>query len=113
MEGKGSSFRVSLPLEKDGVSLISDAPEKQVDQHVANFMEDYGTPSNQTACHLPAPVRNPFSLLFFQQDFKPVVLIIDDNRDMRDYIGRLLSHQFRVLFADDGLQALQIIKLVG
>lgn len=46
------------------------------------------------------------------KEFKPIVLFVDDNQDMREYIGRLLSHKFRLAFAKDGLQGLETLKTV-
>ncbi|HSK42992.1 MAG TPA: PAS domain S-box protein, partial [Candidatus Binatia bacterium] len=38
---------------------------------------------------------------------KPRVLLVDDNRDMRDYVRRLLSSRFDVITAENGRQALE------
>ena len=40
----------------------------------------------------------------------PLVLLVDDNADMRDYIERLLAPQFRVVKAVDGEQALALLE---
>jgi len=40
---------------------------------------------------------------------KPTVLLVDDNRDMREYITRLLESRFRVISAEDGRYALDLI----
>ena len=40
----------------------------------------------------------------------PVVLVIDDNADMRSYISSLLTDNYRVLTACDGEQGLQLAK---
>ena len=37
------------------------------------------------------------------------VLLVDDNRDMREYVTRLLSPGFRVVAAEDGVQALELL----
>ena len=41
---------------------------------------------------------------------KPIVLIVDDNADMREYIYKLLNNDYNVLVACDGLQALEIVS---
>ena len=37
---------------------------------------------------------------------KPIVLLVDDNSDMRDYVAGLLSARFRVIAAENGRRAL-------
>ena len=41
---------------------------------------------------------------------RPLVLLADDNADMRGYIERLLAPQFRVVTAADGEQALDLLE---
>jgi PAS domain S-box-containing protein len=40
---------------------------------------------------------------------KPVVLLVDDNRDMREYVARLLQSRFAVVCAQDGQHALDLL----
>ena len=40
---------------------------------------------------------------------KATVLLVDDNRDMREYVSRLLDPKFAVILAEDGAQALEIL----
>lgn len=37
-----------------------------------------------------------------------VILLVEDNRDMRDYIARLLRSDYEVIQASDGLEALKL-----
>ena len=39
----------------------------------------------------------------------PTVLLVDDNRDMREYVARLLQSRFKVITAEDGQVALDLI----
>ncbi|HLI93457.1 MAG TPA: response regulator, partial [Puia sp.] len=41
-----------------------------------------------------------------------VVLLAEDNADMRDYVGRLLSEQYRVITAKNGEEAFEIMQKV-
>jgi signal transduction histidine kinase len=41
---------------------------------------------------------------------KPLVLVVDDNADLRDYTSGLLAAQYRVVTAKDGRAALDIIR---
>ena len=37
----------------------------------------------------------------------PLLLVADDNADMRRYLGRVLSRQYRIALAKDGAEALE------
>jgi signal transduction histidine kinase/DNA-binding response OmpR family regulator len=41
---------------------------------------------------------------------RPIVLLVDDNADMRDYLSRVLEPRWRVLTAEDGLRALEVAR---
>jgi len=41
---------------------------------------------------------------------RPVILVVDDNADMREYVLRLLGGRFRVMLADNGAAALKMAK---
>jgi signal transduction histidine kinase len=44
------------------------------------------------------------------RDAAPLVLVVDDNADLREYMSGLLSPHYRVLTAHDGLEALDLIR---
>lgn len=50
------------------------------------------------------------SELEFDQDAKPVVLLVDDNEEILDFISDDLSEKFRVLVAQNGLEGLAILE---
>ena len=84
-EGVGTCFRVTLEA--------SDAPPRplvlgRVAETEASLLEVPETPSD-----LPL-------------DGRPVVLVVDDNADLRAYVGGLLRPAHAVLFAADGLEGL-------
>lgn len=41
---------------------------------------------------------------------KPILLIVDDNAEMRDMIGNILSGEYRCLFASNGKEALTVVQ---
>jgi PAS domain S-box-containing protein len=41
---------------------------------------------------------------------RDTILLADDNADMRDYVGRLLSERFRVIAVSDGQAALEVAR---
>ena len=47
---------------------------------------------------------------FASQNSMPRILLADDNADMREYLGRLLSGRYQVEAASDGLEALKVAR---
>ncbi|WP_344618434.1 SpoIIE family protein phosphatase [Dactylosporangium salmoneum] len=104
--GEGSTFTVRMPLGApddavtvdavtvDPVAVDTTAPVRgylaEVDRWVG------GTP---TASPLPTP-----------RPGAPRVLIVDDNRDMREYIRRIIGGDYRVSEAADGAEALRAVR---
>jgi signal transduction histidine kinase/ligand-binding sensor domain-containing protein/DNA-binding response OmpR family regulator len=88
--GKGSSFIVKLPINQSGISVeIVDHPVEEV----AHFPEIV----SETASKLANPGR-------------PVILIAEDNDDLRFYLKDNLLRQFEILEASNGDIALMIIQ---
>ncbi len=103
--GVGSTFRVRIPkgfahLAKEAVSMtarrrsrgavVPHAPEAP--QSVADPQELDATTGADDAART-----------------KPLVLVVDDNSDLRRYMATLLSDGYTVQTASDGLEALEII----
>lgn len=86
--GCGSRFTITLPL-------------RHVDTH-AEFIKN--PDSKDVLAELgtieKAAVNNP--------DGKPVVLVVDDNRDMQQLIGQTLSDEYAVIYAADGRQGVRM-----
>jgi PAS domain S-box-containing protein len=95
LPGRGSMFRVRLPLGRDGVAAATDAPagpSRATAAYLAaatGWLDDDEPPSQITA----APPR-------------PRVLVADDNADMRAWLRRLLAPDYQVELAADGAAAL-------
>jgi signal transduction histidine kinase/class 3 adenylate cyclase len=92
--GRGSTFTLRLPcgqaakgevveMEEDETTVLPLAPHKR-DEEVAE----------EDVCFLPSA------------DNLPLVLVVDDNADMRRYLNRLLCPKFRIVLAKDGVEAL-------
>jgi signal transduction histidine kinase/CheY-like chemotaxis protein len=102
--GEGSEFIVSIPKGKkhlpakmihelddaDYESRLSKAFALEVDGWMPGSVKHYGQKKPTTE--------------------KPIVLLIDDNRDLRDYISSILHFQFEVIQASNGKNAVGLIN---
>jgi signal transduction histidine kinase len=95
--GVGSTFCVVLPVgDIDGLDTVC------LEEGELNLppLEEPGL-AGQPQPHHTEPALS---------DERPVVLVADDNPDMRAYLERLLSRQYRLATARDGREALQTAK---
>ncbi|MBV8437611.1 MAG: response regulator [Silvibacterium sp.] len=112
--GRGSKFILSLPLgishlpadriggarPPGSTALTAEAYVHEAERWLANAppsATDDGTFEETTL--LTEPTAD-----------KEVLVIADDNADMRDYLSRLLDKHYRVYTASDGLGAIQAVK---
>lgn len=108
-KGSGSTFTVSIPLGKAHISpqrIVESAANNYATGHFAEFVSealkwipDTITPSASAQNGGPALAE------IGQAESKRTVLLADDNTDLRDYLHRILSQQFRVITATDGEDA--------
>ena len=117
--GRGSTFVVTIPrgkahLEAERIATVRSLaatgaqPEAYVDEAQRWLPRDSGAPGDAT------PVTNLPSKLA-TSDWSPAVgealiIVADDNADMRDYLAHLLRSQYRVHTVCDGLEAAEAIK---
>jgi PAS domain S-box-containing protein len=104
--GQGSVFRVTLPqghehLPADQIA-DSEAPRGDSGDHPATLAYLFDASSRPEAvADVPAGPEGA-----------PLVLVVDDNADMRSFVSNVLSGEYRVAEAKDGLDALEFIKRV-
>ena len=102
IEGKGSSFYITIPFKQKDISLSEQYPVLNIDK-----------------------VKIEDTLLFELDDFdtvldetkhvsdKPLVLLVDDNADVRQYLKSLLRTDFEIIEAVNGQQGvLKAIKQI-
>lgn len=85
--GKGCSFRILLPLQ------YADASQPSI--HAGNAAE----PVLSQTLPQPAPPNG-----------KLTILVVEDNKDMRDYIRSILSEYYNVAEASQGEEALVVLQ---
>ncbi len=90
-EGRGSVFRVSVPLRQDGGQSLPG-------------LSDTGD-SVQAPTSLP--LAGGQAMNSGEEDWK-TILVIDDNTDIRAYLAQILGREYRVIEADNGMTGLDM-----
>ena len=116
--GQGSTFTVGIPRGKAHLPAERvDMPQEPVAEGVDAWAyldeikrwlpQDTGVVEDEPAFPLAAPASFDSAEPGAQ---KPLILVADDNADMREYLVHLLREQYRTLAVGDGLQAVQACR---
>ncbi|MCM1290721.1 MAG: substrate-binding domain-containing protein [Prevotella sp.] len=89
--GKGSEFSVSIPV-----------------RHVENALDTSHYNKTISNNDIDAELAQIDPNIDSQEDSKPLLLIIDDNDDIRSLISQLLSDEFTVIGADNGKEGIRL-----
>ena len=100
--GAGSTFYVTLPF---GTSHLP-ADRLSTRTSVASTVSSDASIVEEARCWLPSDA-SPLPEIPSSHDEKPIVLLADDNADMRQYVTRILSPRFTVRAVVDGQAALE------
>ena len=106
--GRGSTFTVRMPLGRSHLPAehVSDVPTAGVPPTASLFVEE----ALQWLPHSGSqPAEVPDSIVPATAFERERIVVADDNADMRDYIGRLLSVRWRVETVANGREALEAI----
>lgn len=94
-EGSGTTFIVTLPYEQDlrGNTIASTYQEGYTLNHLAmeNMIVQKGTITNSSK----------------EAAEKPILLIIEDNTDMREYMKHILMDEYSLIEATDGQEGIE------
>jgi DNA-binding response OmpR family regulator len=95
----GTAFRVRLPISQGVHSEIveEELPEVAGNGEVNSFTFDLveGETTKAPQAHLQSPATSP------------LILLVDDNADMRTYLSDCLNHEYRLAEANDGEEGLR------
>lgn len=91
-KGKGSSFTVTLPIEQ---------AEEQEEDIPSKEMNTLPTILQETIVESPARPTTKS---------KPVMLIVDDNQEMLNFLANNFTNRYNILLAEDGIEALEKLK---
>lgn len=103
-EGTGTTFTVQLPLEPAsepvGIPVIDLPENKSSIQRQAWLIPDQTSKETElTSPNLTAATLNP--------NTENVLLIIDDNADIRNYLRSIFEGNYQIVEAEDGLRGLE------
>ncbi|WP_293667784.1 two-component regulator propeller domain-containing protein [uncultured Parabacteroides sp.] len=90
--GKGSSFTIILPINKDSYA------EEEIDKESALPI----------VTHKPIHIQTDIPLTIKKGSHPQKILIVEDNKDIRSLISTELSENYRIIEADNGKDALRI-----
>lgn len=118
---RGTTFKIEIPFGKAHLpeNQVVDSRDRESNRIAVNpFAQealrwlpdnsDDAGPHDSSAASVDdlAPQKEPAN----PDAVRPVVLVADDNADMREYIGRLLEGSFTVKLVNDGEAALEAIQ---
>src|SRR5262249_5959042 len=117
--GKGSTFMVTIPLGKDHLpadriqakpGLRSTAPsgETYVEEAQRWLPQGSGGHADDPVVSMPPSVAAASGVQADSQ--RELILLADDNADMREYVAHLLRDKYRVHAVSDGLQAVEAAR---
>ena len=79
--------------------LWTEEPRRLTDRQPPDWLREVGSPAS------PAGTSRPLS-----GSSRPVILLVDDHPDTREYLGRLLRERYEVLAAANGEAALAMLR---
>ena len=106
--GKGTTFTVTLPFKPAAVAAI---PSAAVPIATENPSEEWLANLYRRAELFPTTAVNPNTLhsgntaVFKRRSQRPLILIADDEQDMRRFLVSQLSDDYEIIEAEDGAQA--------
>ena len=103
--GKGATFIVEMPGTQPGYDASKDTPAAAV-PHDRSLADDSYTPTDTDAAVAADRITRAED---FDSD-RPLVLVIDDNNGMRDYLRSLLACRYNVAEAADGQHGLECAR---
>ena len=100
-----TSFAVVLPCSKESFNnkeLDGDLGQVFISSHLKNILDDV---SNE-----PKNMPSKITSLEVYLKKRKVVLIVEDEKDVQEFLNELLNEKYNVLIANNGVEAIEIIK---
>jgi PAS domain S-box-containing protein len=117
--GKGSTFTVMVPLGKDHLPadriqtklrrrVSAPSRETYIDEAETWLPPGSRASTNDRVVSMPPSVADASSAQATSQ--RELILVADDNADMREYVTHLLRDKYRVNVVSDGLEAVEATR---
>jgi len=104
-QGEGSTFRVSIPTGHDHLQSSQIDNSESTDDIISNqYVEEARTLLQESVPRDPSYSNSDKK--------KEIILVVDDNADMREYIRTLLQKQYQVVLAVNGKDAIDKLAVV-
>ena len=101
--GKGTVFKVYLEKLSSEIESIEQTQSQQYNTELVNLEIENLYKQEQIA-----DTQTLIDPSTEASEGKPLVLIIEDNLDMRSYIAEILSKDYQLIMADDGEQGIEL-----
>lgn len=103
--GKGSQFDVFIPADLEVDASCSGEYVKESDYHFAHQEINSALADFQKVAQTTFKENNKIELL----SNRPRILVVEDNLDMITFIEGLLQHDYHVITAENGKEALKVV----
>ena len=110
-EGTGTAITIVIPVREKVVGILADEQEKPSQAAVSAAVPlQYLAPEGLIACSDLPTSTSEGQPPVTEDEPLPVVLVIDDNADMRAFVSSLFAGKYRVLEAVDGQQGWELAR---
>jgi PleD family two-component response regulator len=108
--GKGTEFIISFPKGKEHLPAdkIFQSISELSASNVPVYLEEIKSWSQENSSISKLKRKGKHS-----QNDKPLVMIVDDNADMRNYLESILTAYFRIIKAENGKKAFHLMKEIS
>lgn len=91
--GEGATFFIRIPIRHEGAEILES-------RDAAEFTERFQDVYRAADSSLEEAASS------VTESDRPTILVVDDNSDLREFIGTLLQGEYRIIKASDGKEAL-------
>ncbi|MBK8564819.1 MAG: tetratricopeptide repeat protein [Saprospiraceae bacterium] len=101
-EGEGTIFTVILPVDRDAFD------EHEINLSTPNVLEQPAISTSETTSGVKAtiPISTDFQSAILQPQ-SPILLVVEDNPDVRNYIADQFREQYQIIEAENGRLGLE------
>ena len=90
--GEGTTFFIRIPIRHEGAEILESRDAAEFTERFQDVYRGADTSLEEAASSVTESDR-------------PTILVVDDNSDLREFIGTLLQGEYRIIKASDGKEA--------